>query len=155
MQDLMNILSAQAALVPGALRTATVNGPAIDVTSLNGGNNGLLFVVEAGAITDGTHTFKLQDQIDGSTWNDVAAPYVQTPSGQNNAFTSATTSGTTIKFGYLGNPNVGNNANSTQSGSPANKILVRLVDTVTGSPVTGGYYSAVAILGFPFNAPAA
>ena len=80
---------------------------------------------------------------------DVAAPYLQTPSGQINAFTSATTSGTTIKFGYLGNANVGNIANSA---SPTGgKILVRLVDTVTGSPATGGYYSAVAVLGHAYE----
>ena len=155
MQDLMNVLSVVSVIAPGAQIKLTTNSGSIDVTAQNGGNNGLMVCVQAGVITDGTHTFKLQDQIDGSTWNDVAAPYVQTPSGQNNAFVAATPSGTMLKFGYLGNPNVGNNANSTLSGSPANKVLVRLVDTVTGSPVTGGYYTAFGVLGYPFNLPAA
>lgn len=157
MRDLMNYLSGVSVIAPGAQIKTTTNSAAIDVSSPNSGNDGLMVLVQAGTITDGTHTFKLQDSIDGgTTWNDVAAPYLQTPAGQTNAFTSATTSGTTLKFGYLGNPNVGNLANSTLLGSaPANKVQVRLVDTVTGSPVTGGYYTAVAILGYPFNLPAA
>jgi hypothetical protein len=154
MRDLMNLVSFQSALAPGAARTTSVNGTSIDVTSLNAGNDGLCFEVTAGTITDGTHTFKLQDSLDGgTTWVDVPAPYLQTPSGQVNAFTSGTTSGTTIKFGYLGNANVGNIANSA---SPTGgKILVRLVDTVTGSPSTGGYYSAVAVLGLNYQMAAA
>jgi hypothetical protein len=156
MQDLMNVLSAVAVIAPGAQIKTTTYSAAIDVTALNGGNNGLVFVVDSGVITDGTHTFGLQDQIDGATWNTVAAPFVQTPAAQSsNAFVAATPSGTILKFGYLGNPNVGTDANSTQSGSPANKVLVRLVDTVTGAPATGGYYGAIAILGYPFNEPAA
>lgn len=153
MRDLMNRLSFVSAMAPAAARTTSTNGSSIDSTSVNGGNDSLCFEVQAGTITDGTHTFKLQDQIDGSTWVDVAAPYLQTPSGQVNAFTSSTTSGTIIKFGYLGNPNIV--ANSTQSGAPTNKCLVRLVCTVTGSPSTGGLYSAVAVLGDSFNQPAA
>ncbi len=155
MQDLMNELSVAAALVPGALITATVHGTAVDVTALNGGNNGCMFAVEVGTVTDGTHTLTIEDQVDGSTWNAVAAPYLQTPSGQSNVVTSATTSGTCLKFGYLGNPAVATLAPSSLSGAPAHKVLVRITDTVTGSPVTGGYITAVAILGYPFNKPAA
>lgn len=155
MQDLMNVLSVVDALTPGANITATADGASIDVTALNGGNNGVMFAVVCGTITDGTHTLSLQDQVDGSTWNAVAAPYLQTPSGQVNVVNSSTTSGTCLKFGYLGNPAVATLAPSSLSGAPAHKVLVRLVDTVTGSPVTGGYISAVAILGYPFNEPAA
>lgn len=154
MRDLMNLVSFQSALAPGAAHTTSANGASIDVTSLNAGNDGLCFEVTAGTITDGTHTFKLQDSVDGgTTWVDVAAPYLQTPSGQTNAFTSSTTSGSTIKFGYLGNANVGNIANSA---SPTGgKILARLVCTVTGSPATGGYYTGVAVLGHAYDLAAA
>lgn len=155
MRDLMNVLSFVNAMSPAAARTTSTNGPWIDVTALNAGNEGLCFEVTAGAITDGTHTFKLQDSIDGGTTPvDVAAPYLQTPSGQANAFTSATTAGTTIKFGYLGNTGVktiGDSVTPVASG----KVLVRLVCTVTGSPVTGGIYSGVAALGLAYNAPSA
>ncbi|MGH2478511.1 MAG: hypothetical protein ACRDHW_02500, partial [Ktedonobacteraceae bacterium] len=134
-------------------RNASVNGPSIDVTALNAGNDGLCVEVTAGTITDGTHAFKLQDSIDGgTTWVDVAAPYLQTPTGQTSSFTSGTTAGSTIKLGYLGNANVGTIANSA---SPTGgKILVRLVATVTGA-TTGGIYSAVAALGHSFSMAAA
>jgi hypothetical protein len=153
MRDLMNLLSFVSALNPAAARNASTNGPSIDVTALNAGNDGLCIEVTAGAITDGTHAFKLQDSLDGgTTWNDVAAPYLQTPGGQINQFTNATTAGSTLKFGYLGNPNVGTIANSA---SPTGgKILVRLVATVTGA-TTGGIYSAVAVLGDAFALAAA
>lgn len=157
MQDLMNHLSGVHALGNGAKITATTAGSAIDVTALNSGNNGVMFVVDIGTITDGTHTFTLEDSVDGgTTWVTVVAPYLQTPSSQTNAATSSTTAGTILKFGYLGNANVGTLANSTLLGSaPSQKIQVRIKSTVTGSPATGGNYTAVAILGYPFNLPAA
>jgi hypothetical protein len=150
MRDLMNLISFVSVINPQTLIKTTTNSAGIDVTALNYGNDGLVVEVSAGVITDGTHTFKLQDSLDGgTTWVDVAAPYLQTPSGQVNAFTSATTAGTVLKFGYLGNPNIGNIANSA---SPTGgKIQVRLVDTVTGSPATGGFYTAVAVLGHSYQ----
>jgi hypothetical protein len=155
MRDLMNTISAIHAFGDGAAITATTNGASIDVTALNDGNDGLCFIVDVGTVTDGSHVFKLQDQIDGSTWNDVAATYVQTPIGQSNTVTSSTAAGTILKFGYLGNPNVGTYANSTLLGAaPAHKVLVRLVDTVTGA-TTGGYFTGVAVLGMPNTMPAA
>src|SRR5579863_9264892 len=156
MRDLMNTISGVHALGDGALITATTNGDWIDVTALNGGNDGLCFVVDVGAVTDGTHTFSLQDSIDGGTTPvAVAAPYLQTPSGQVNAVTSATAAKTILKFGYLGNPNVGSLANSTLAGAaPTHKVLVRIIDTVTGSPSTGGYFSAIAVEGYPYAMPA-
>ncbi len=155
MHDLMNTLSFVSALTPGIQIKASVAGNDIDPTALNDGNDGIVFVVTAGAITYGTHTFSLQDSLDGGvTWNTVVAPYFQTPVNQNNAFTSVTPVGTTIKMGYLGNPNVGNLGNSA-SALTGGKWQVRLYDTVTGAPVTGGYYSAVAVLGYPFSAPSA
>lgn len=155
MKDLMNTISGVSALAPAAARTTTTNGAWIDPTALNGGNDGICFLVHAGTITDGTHTFKLQDSIDGGTTPvDVPATYLQTPSGQTNAFTSSTTSGTILKFGYLGNANVGTIANSATP-TANGKVLVRVVCTVTGSPSTGGIYSAVAVEGYPINEPAA
>lgn len=151
MRDLMNLISFLPVINPGAQIKLTTNSAGIDVTALNAGNDGLVFEVTAGVITDGTHTFSLQDSLDGgTTWNNVAAPYLQTPPAQaSNAFIAATAAGTVLKFGYLGNPNVGNIANSA---SPTGgKILVRLVDTVTGAPATGGYYTAIAVLGHSFQ----
>jgi hypothetical protein len=145
MQDLANKLSFFSAINPAAARSASTNGIDININAVNKGNNGLVFEVTAGVITDGTLTFKLQDAPDNGsgapgTYADVAALYVQTPAGQVNAFTSATVAGSTIKFGYLGNPN------------PNNQHWVRIVCTAVGT-TTGGIYSAVAVLGFPYNIP--
>lgn len=133
--DVYNSISGISALAPGAARTTSANGATIDRTSLNGGNNGVAFLVHAGTITDGTHTFSLQDSPDSTTWTAVASPYVQTPA--TTAFTSSTTSGTVLKFGYMGV-----------------QQYVRLISTVTGSPATGGYYSAIAAEWFAGNEPA-
>lgn len=132
--DLYNRITGASAIAPGAARTTSTNGTAIDMTTYNG--NALTFLALAGTITDGTHTFKLQDSPDNSTWTDVAAPFIQ--QGSVVAFTSSTTSGTVLKFGYLGLTR-----------------YVRLVCTVTGSPSTGGVYSAVAVEGHEASLPAA
>jgi hypothetical protein len=154
-KDFMNYFSAKKALGNGALITSTANGTSIDVTATNGGNDGLCFVVAVGTVTDGTHTLSLQDTIDGgSNWVAVSGVYLQVPSGQSAVVDNTVAAGTILKFGYLGNANVGTLANSATP-TANGKVLVRIIDTVTGSPGTGGYITAVAILGYPFNEPAA
>ncbi len=156
MKDYMNWFSVKHALGNGAVisAAATTHGDSIDVTSLNGGNDGLAFVVDVGTITDGTHTLTLEDSIDGgSTWNTVASPYLQVPTGQSNVVTSATAAKKVLKFGYLGNANVGTLANSVTP-TTSGKVLVRITDTCAGGS-TGGYITAVAVFGYPQNLPAA
>lgn len=158
MQDIMNYISGKHGLGNGALITSTVHGDSIDPNSLNDGNNSLCFVVDA-TVTDGTHTLTLEDSIDGgNTWVTVAAPYLQVPSGQSNVLTSATPAKTFLKFGYLGNANVP--TMTAVAGYPAStpngkSLLVRITDTVTGSPSTGAYITAIPILGQGFNQAAA
>lgn len=159
MKDLMNYLSFKHCFGNGALQTTTQTGDSIDATALNGGNNGLCFVVDVGTVTDGTHTLTLEDSIDGgSNWSTVAAPYLQVPSGQSNVVTSATAAKTIKKFGYLGNANI--KSISESAGLPVtnpngNKVLVRIKNTVSGSPSTGGYLTGFVALGYPSNEPAA
>lgn len=159
MRDLMNYLSFKHCFGNGALQTTTQTGDSIDPTAINGGNNGLCFVVDVGTVTDGTHTITLEDSIDnGSTWNTVTTPYLQTPSGQSNVVTSATAAKTILKFGYLGNPNI--NTITASAGYPVSnpngkKMLVRLKNTVSGSPSTGGYLTGFVALGLAENEPAA
>jgi hypothetical protein len=140
MLDIMNKYTPLVALAPGAKITATTNGAAVDLSSVNNGANGLMFEVVAGTITDGTYVFSLQDSPDNINWTNVNAPYVQTgPNG--NTFTSATSAGTCTKLGYLGNPGGASR-------------YVRLVTTVT-SATQGAYLSAIALLGLNSNLPAA
>lgn len=158
MRDLMNYLSFKHCFGNGALQTTTQTGDSIDATAINGGNNGLCFSVDVGAVTDGTHTITLEDSIDGgNSWNTVAAPYLQTPSGQSNVVTSATAAKTILKFGYLGNANIASisaSAGYPVSNPNGNKMLVRLKNTVSGSPSTGGYLTGFVAEGWNVNQPA-
>lgn len=158
MRGLKDYLSIKHALGNGAAITATTNGDSITADDLNVSDGSLCFMADVGTITDGTHVLSLQDSIDnGNSWQAVAAPYVATPSGQNNTVTSATAAKTTLKFDYLGNPNI---ASITASAgypvsNPSNiKVRVRIIDTVSGATL-GGYITAVAIFGLAQNEPAA
>lgn len=131
MLDTMNKVSFANALAALIANKTALNGATVDLMSVNNGSNSLTFAVVAGTITDGTHTFTLQDSPDGTTWNNVNAPFVLIgPSG--NVFTAATLAGTVIKLGYLGN-----NGGASR--------YVRVV--VAASGATGGIYYGVAQLG--------
>ncbi len=130
---LFSFTQPQSALKPAAQITATANGDWVDLLAAGNDCNAVLFVVNCGTITDGTFTFSLQDSPDKSTTAAVTGNYLQT-GATGLVATSATTAGTQLKLGYLGNANGASR-------------YVRLVCTVTGSPGTGGYLSASAILG--------
>jgi hypothetical protein len=130
---LFSFTQPQAVKNPGAQITATFHSTKVDLLAVGNGATSCLFVVNVGAVTDGTYTFSLEDSPDDSTYTAVAAPYVQI--GATTAVaTSATTAGTQLKLGYLGNTN-------------GSSRYVKLVCTVTGSPSTGAYLSANALLG--------
>lgn len=141
MLDLYNKVSVVAALTPRAAiaTNTTTTGTAVDLTLLNNGSNALVFLIEAGTITDGTYVFSIADSPDNSTFTAVPAAYVQAPASVT--WTSATTSGTTLKIGYLGN-----------TGGANRYVRLQVVSTATTS---GGYMSAVALLGLPESLPAA
>ncbi|WP_395109789.1 hypothetical protein [Actinomadura sp. SCN-SB] len=111
-----------------AARTATANGSAVD-TVQNGGMQDVVLVVDAGTVTDGDHAITVQESADGSTgWAAVAAGNVR---------------------GTL--PTLADDADEavTMVEVRPTKRYVRAVSTVTGSPSTGGVYSATFILGAP------
>ncbi|RMI39882.1 hypothetical protein EBO15_28355 [Actinomadura harenae] len=93
-----------------------------------------MLVVHAGAITDGTHTFKIQVSDDGTTWADAPTTDLQGPA----ISVAAVTGNTAYTQGYNG---------------PARYL--RAVATVTGSPATGGLYSAGFVLSGPRRSPRA
>ncbi len=105
-----------ASFVP-LLRTATVSGTGIDLAGVNSN----MFVFAAGANTDGTHTPKLQDSADNSTWADVAA-------ADQVGSLIAIAANSVQKVSYIGS-----------------KRYVRQVVTVTGSPATGATYTGYAV----------
>lgn len=119
MKALKGIIVPAIVVAPAAIRTATHNSSAIDMQGVNAN----LIVVEAGAITDGTFTPKLQESdASGSGYSDVAA-------ADQVGTLAACTANAQQAVSYIGS-----------------KRYVRVVDTVTGSPSTGGYISAYALL---------
>ena|SRR5579859_938191 len=123
--DLYNRIGVVHDLAPAA-RTATANSTGIDRTAFEGSADALVAVLDVGAWTDGTHTFKLQDSPDNSTWTDVATTYLQ---GSFTAISGTGQQNKAQKVGYLG----------TQR-------YVRAVDTVSGA-TTGAIYGLVWIVG--------
>lgn len=117
-KDLNKELAAAQSLVP-AVRTATANGTGVDLQ----GYGSAMVLWNVGTITDGTHTPTLQESDDNSTFTNVAAADL---SGSHAALTSSTLQ----EIGYLGRAR-----------------YLRAVITVTGSPSTGGAYSATIVRG--------
>lgn len=125
MKDLKNNVDAQKSIDPAA-HTATINGAGVDLRDFRGG----MAVFYPGTITDGTHTPKIQESDDNSTWNDVAA-------ADQEGTLAALASATIQRVGYKGA-----------------KRYVRAVSTVSGA-TTGGVYGAVVMRGIPLRGPAA
>ena len=124
-------------LTAPAAHTATVNSTSFDrelgvAGDLGAPYEALEVLVEFGAWTDGSHTPKLQDSPDNSTWTDVAA------GNQIGTFTAVTSAGGANKIqrmAYVG----------TQR-------YVRAVVTVSGA-TTGAIYGITAIPAYPRDLP--
>jgi len=129
MKDTVSGFSFAQSLAPAA-RTATANGTAVDLS----GFNSATFIVDAGAWTDGTHTFKAQESDNNSDWSDVAAGDLN---GTFTAITSATQAGKFHKVGYKGT-----------------KRYVRVVVTAAGT-TTGAVYGAGVMRSHAFSSPVA
>jgi hypothetical protein len=106
-----------ASINPAVIITTTQTGTGVDL--LNG--DGLCSVeVTAGAITDGTHTISVQESADNSTFSTITIP-----DDSAIVLSSTTTAGSVQYVSFQ-----------------RTLRYVRVVSTVTGSPGTGGYYSA-------------
>jgi hypothetical protein len=112
-------------LAPTAARTASANGASVDRMQTLQAYRSAMLVVHAGVVTDGTHAFKIQVSDDNSAWADAPAADVQ---GSAISVTSANDD-QAHTLGYNG---------------PARYL--RAVATVSGSPATGGLYSAGFVL---------
>lgn len=116
-------------LVPAARSAnAAVNGASADLT----GKERAYIVISAGVITDGTHTFKVQECDDNATWLDAAASDIEfvagaAPQGTSTPALQAAQSSTATELAYLGI-----------------KRFVRVVATTAGA-TTGGVFEALII----------
>lgn len=97
----------------------TVAGDTIDRTD---NAAGVMFVILTGTLTDGTHTFTVQDSDDGSSWGNAAAGDIL-----GTAATTAADDDSIKELGYRGN-----------------KRYVRLSVTTAGA-TTGGVFGAIAV----------
>lgn len=114
--------------------TAAANGDAIIDLQ---GFEGALIIVESGDITDGdAYTFELKEGND-SGLSDAAAVADADLLGSEPVF--ATTDDNKVKsFGYIGS-----------------KRYIRVdLKSCTGSPSTGGYFTALVVKGYPRHKPA-
>jgi len=114
-KDFDKEIAAATSLAPAA-RTATANGTGVDLQNYQR----CAVVFNVGAITDGTHTPKLQESDDNSTFTDVAA-------ADQSGTLAALTANTNQEVGYLGS-----------------KRYIRAVSTVSGA-TTGGVYAALVV----------
>ncbi|RUW40428.1 MAG: hypothetical protein E5V37_04775 [Mesorhizobium sp.] len=127
MRDLYSDIAFNVSLAPAA-RTASANGTGVDMGSAGGAT----MVVVAGAWTDGTHTFDLQESDDNSTFTSVPAALLI---GSKPVISSAPGGGTSYKTGYLGI-----------------KRYLRAAVTVAGA-TTGAVYDALIVRGLPGTKP--
>ncbi|MFI0528541.1 hypothetical protein ACH3XX_00655 [Streptomyces scabiei] len=113
-----------------AARTASANGTSVDRAQSGASFQDTMIAIAVGTVTDGTHTFEVQDSADNSSWAAVADTYLQ---GSEPAVTSSTDE-TVYEIGYTGD-----------------KRYVRVITTVAGA-TTGGLYGATVILSNPRRA---
>lgn len=129
--DQHNAISSAATINPAAARTTSTNGTGVDLANYAAAT----VVLVNGTVTDGTHTPKIQHSDDNSSFSD--ADTTTEVSGSFTALTSSSTAGSVQEVSYIGT-----------------KRYVRCVITVSGSPSTGGLYSAVVVRGRPRTMPA-
>lgn len=129
MRDLYHNIKPNVSFDPAA-HTASVTGTGVDLA----GFESAIASVQFGAITDGTHTPKLQDSPDNSTFTDVDASLVQ------GAFTAALTG-------------AGNGGSAVQTvGYIGQQRYLRVFVTAAGT-TSGGIYGATITEGHPRHAP--
>lgn len=122
-RDLYNHLSPTPSIAPGA-KTATANGTGVDLRE----HSSAIVLLQVGAWTDGTHTLKIQESDDNTTYTDVAAADLQ---GSFTAISGAGQANAVQKVGYIGS-----------------KRYIRAVTTVAGA-TTGAVYGASVVRGLP------
>lgn len=124
--DLYDNVKVLPAIRPDILRVnGSVDGPAVDRRQGRTFYRSVMFAVQSGAITDGTHTVNLQESVNGTDWTNVAAGDIRGTKpvillANDNVF---------YEFAYTGGAR-----------------YVRLQLVTTGA-TTGGFVDGVALLG--------
>ncbi len=125
-KDMKHRVTFAFSIKPAVYKTTTT-GDEVDLY----GYESVTVVIEAGTVTDGTHTFEVQEcATSGGSFTAVAdadligaEPAID--SSHDDKF---------VKIGYIGQCR-----------------YIKVVNTVTGSPATGGPTSAWVLLGYPMH----
>lgn len=124
MREMQSLLKLSQVTNPAVIKVTTTSST-IDMAQYDACT--VLFIF--GAYTDGTHTFSLQDSPDNSTYTAVAAANVI---GTIPVVSDNTQQNTIKTVAYIGG-----------------QRYLQVVNTVSGSPVTGMLYGIAAVLGYP------
>lgn len=127
MIDLYNNFKAVQSLKP-ATRTSSENGDGVDLQ----GFHAAMIVIDAGAWTDGTHVFEIQESSDDSNYSAVTAGDLQ---GAEPTISSDAGDDQIYRLGYKGS-----------------KRYLRVAVTVSGV-TSGAVYGASIVVGHPRKAP--
>lgn len=132
-RSVYNECVARPALTQATRTNGAANGITVDRHYNNNAFRSAMFVVQTGAITDGSVAVTLQDSPDGTTWTNVDASNVQgtLPTIANSDDDK------TFEIGYIGP-----------------QRYVRLVATTSGA-TSGGVFGAVCVMSGARRRPAA
>lgn len=125
--DLKSNISAGRSIAYGA-KTATATGTGAEISDFRGA----CILIDAGAWTDGSHTFEVQDSDDNTNYTAVADSNLD---GDEPVIDAAADGSQQYYIGYNGN-----------------KKYLRVVSTVAGT-TTGAIYGAYILKGYPKNIP--
>jgi len=125
MRDLYNRLSEAPSINPGA-KTSSTTGASVDLQ----GYEGAVVIIAAGAWTDGSHAFSLEESADNATFSTVASGDLQ---GTLPTIAASGDGNKTYRVGYRGS-----------------KRYLRVKSTVTGA-TSGAVYGASIVRGFPIH----
>ena len=132
MRDLNSHIDAVQSLAPAA-RTGNANGSAVDLANYDGA----VVVIDAGAWTDGTHTFQVEEAPDDGTGSPGTFTAVADADldGTEPVVSDANSDGQIYKIGYHGN-----------------KRWLRVTVAVSGA-TNGAVYGASIVRGFARKQP--
>lgn len=122
---LYNNCDVKASLNPAARTNGTANGTGVDRHAAAQAYRTAMVIIHTGAITDGTHTFEVQDSDNNTDFTAVAAEFLQ---GAEPAIGSSDDNEIHL-IGYTGN-----------------RRYLRVV-CVTSGATSGGIFSAAVVLG--------
>ncbi len=124
--DLYDKTYIRSTIVP-ATYSSTETGTTVDVSE-KGGVDDVVVAIFSGTVTDGTHTISIEESDNDSDWTEVDSANIR---GTIPILTNAAADDDTVQY----------------VGVVTTMRYLRVVSTVSGSPLTGGIYGAFVVVG--------